>query len=199
MSFTSASFVVGWVAVTLSTLSAYLQFRRVGTHGAHGVSTSTWTLFVLLAIFWTLYGVAVRSWPLVAGTLLALPWQVSILVRLRPWRLWDVARSAALVLICSVGPALWWGWTGAVLGAGGAGTLTRVPQLVAVLRSSRTSGVSAGSWSLGVAVSALWVVYYLGARLWGVLVVTAIAGSMSLIIALLSRRQRVAAVATRSP
>ncbi len=191
MSFSEVSFAVGWVAVALGTTAAYLQFRRVGRHGAHGVSLSTWTLFVLLAIFWMLYGLSVRSWPLLVGTVLALPWQLSILVRLRPWQRWDVvARALALVLVCSLAPALWWGWTGAVLGAGSAGTFTRVPQLAAVLRSSAVSGVSSGSWLLGVAVSSLWVVYYLGARLWAVLVVTALAGTMSLGIAVLSRRRQ---------
>lgn len=138
---------------------------------------ATWTLFVLLAIVWTSYGVSVRSWPLVAGSLLALPLQTAILGRLRPWsRRSVVVRSVVFVLVCCAVPALRWGWNGAIVGAAAAGTMTRAPQLTALLRPTSATGVSPGSWILGVLVSSMWVVYYWGAHLWVVLAVTAVAG-----------------------
>jgi hypothetical protein len=51
------------------------------------------------------------------------------------------------------------------------------------------TGVSAGSWTVAFLVSILWVVYYAGAHLWAVLVVTAVAGGASLTIAILSQRR----------
>jgi hypothetical protein len=67
-----------------------------------------------------------------------------------------------------------------------AGILTRAPQMVALLRTHHATGVSASSWTWAVGVSALWVIYYAGAHLWAVLVVTAVAGSASLAVAVLT-------------
>jgi uncharacterized protein with PQ loop repeat len=190
MTFRTLSTFLGWAAVLLGTLAAYAQFSRLRRRGPEGVSLATWTLFVLLAIFWTSYGFAVQSWPLVAGSVAALPLQTAILGQLRPWNRWRVvARSVVFVLVCCVAPALTWGWSGAVVGAGAAGTMTRAPQLLGLLRPTRAAGVSPGSWVLGVLVSSMWVVYYWGAHLWAVLGVTALAGGVSLVIAVLSRRR----------
>ncbi len=187
MTFATFSTVVGWLAVALGTVTAYAQFSRLRRRGVEGVSLATWTLFVYLAFFWIVYGVIVRSRPLVMGSVLALPLQAFILVQLRPWdRRSTVVRSFVFLVVCCAAPALYWGWTGAVLGAGGAGTITRAPQLIALIRVKGASGVSTGSWSVAAAVSTLWVIYYVGARLWAVLVVTAVAGGVSLTIAALS-------------
>jgi uncharacterized protein with PQ loop repeat len=192
VAFASWTSLVGWLAVVVGTAAAYLQFTRLRRRGDDGVSLATWTLFVVLALFWITYGVAARSWQLVVASTLALPLQFSILVRLRPWTRWSVVvRSVGLCVVCCLAPAALWGCAGAVLGAGLAGVATRTPQLIAVLRSDVATGVSSGSWVLGVVVSSLWVIYYVGARLWAVLVVTALAGAASALIAVVARgRQR---------
>jgi uncharacterized protein with PQ loop repeat len=187
VTFATFSTVVGWLAVTLGTTAAYVQFSRLRRRGVEGVSLATWTLFVYLAFFWIVYGAVVHSWPLVMGSALALPLQALILMRLRPWeRRSVVVRSFGFLVVCCAAPALYWGWAGAVLGAGGAGTVTRAPQLLALIRVKGASGVSTWSWLVAAAVSTLWVIYYVGARLWAVLVVTAVAGGVSLTIAALS-------------
>jgi uncharacterized protein with PQ loop repeat len=187
VSFSEFSTVIGWLAVVLGTVGAYAQYRRINRAGVDGVSLATWVLFVLLAGFWIVYGVTVRSWELVTGSLFVLPLQLLILYRLRPWDRWRVGvRSLVFVSLCCAGPALWWGWSGAVIGVGSAGSFTRLPQLIRLVRVGEAAGVSVGSWSMAVLVSALWIVYYAGAHLWAVLVVTTLAGSVSLVVAGLS-------------
>ena len=145
-----------------------------------------------------LYGVVVRSWPLATSSALALPLQSMIWWRVRPRaRSRVAARAVGFALVCCVVPGLLWGWAGAVVGAGGAGSVTRLPQLARLLRTSDVIGVSTGSWALATVVSALWVAYYAGSRLWAVMVVTAVGGSVSLVIAVTARwRQRQSRVAT---
>jgi len=134
-----------------------------------GVSLATWVLLVLLAFFWIVHGITtVGSWEIVAGSLFALPLQLLILYRLRPRDRCHVgARSLVLVSVCCAGPALWWGGSGAVIGVGSASSFTRLPQLIRLVREREAAGVSVGSWSMAVLVSALWVVYYAGAPLGG--------------------------------
>jgi uncharacterized protein with PQ loop repeat len=191
MTWGAVTVTLGWLAVGLGTGVAYAQFNRVRRRGVEGVSLATWTLFVLLAVFWATYGGVVHSWEVVLGSLLALPWQMLILWRLAPWSKWPVVlRSFAAVMACCTLPALFAGWSGAVVGAGVAGIVTRTPQLVLLVRGGTVDGVSVGSWTLAVLVSALWVAYYAGAHLWAVLTVTAIAGSLSFVIAGLSTWRR---------
>lgn len=190
---------LGWVATTLGTGSALAQYVRLRRHGIPGVSLSTWTLFTVLAVFWVLYGFVVRSWPLAVSSALALPLQSMVWWRLGPWsRRRTVARAVGFALVCCVTPGLVWGWAGAVVGAGVAGTVTRLPQLRRLLLSSDAIGVSTGSWVLAAAVSALWVAYYAASRLWAVLVVTAVAGGVSLIVAATSNWRQRASRAARS-
>jgi len=197
---TGVTIAIGWVAAALGTWSAFAQYARLRRRGTEGVSLATWTLFAVLAAFWTLYGVAVRSWPLAASSALALPLQSMIWWRLRPGSRWRVVTTAVgLALVCCIVPGVAWGWAGAVVGAGGAGTITRLPQLAQLLRSRSAAGVSTGSWALGAVVSATWVAYYAGSRLWAVLTVTAVAGGVSAIIAVASswRQRQSRSVTTR--
>ncbi len=189
---TTLTSALGWVAAAVGTSSAFLQYRRLRRRGTQGVSLTTWTLLGTLAVFWVLYGVAVRSWPLALSSALTLPWQVMIWWRLRPTtRTGAVVGSTGAAVMCCLAPGLLWGWSGAVVGAGGAGIISRLPQLSRLVRTRTTVGVSTGSWALGAAVSAMWVLYYARSRLWAVLVVTAVAGTLSLVIALASQwRQR---------
>ena len=77
------------------------------------------------------------------------------------------------------------------MGVGIGGWITRGPQLIKLVRSRDAAGVSTSSWLTAGVVSGLWVIYYIGARLWPVMFVTAVGGSVSLVIAALaSRRHR---------
>jgi uncharacterized protein with PQ loop repeat len=187
VSFATFSTLVGWLAVVLGTLAARAQYARLRRHGIEGVSLATWALLTLLSVFWTVYGVSQHSWQLAIASAVTLPLQLSILRRLEPWSKKRVLVLAlGLVVVSCLGPGLAWGWSGAVVGAGVAGILTRAPQMVALLRTHHATGVSASSWTWAVGVSALWVIYYAGAHLWAVLVVTAVAGSASLAVAVLT-------------
>jgi uncharacterized protein with PQ loop repeat len=187
MNLHSASIATGWLAVLLGFIVAYAQCNRLTRRGTEGVSLATWVLFVYVACFWISYGIDVRSWEVVAGSLVALPLQLRILLQLKPWQHRSIVlRALAFFALSCFAPALFWGWSGAVIGVGVAGSITRGPQLIRLLRHQGALGVSVGSWLLAVVVSGLWVVYYSGAHLWAVLVVTALAGLLSLTIAVLA-------------
>ncbi len=82
-----------------------------------------------------LYGVSIHSWQLVFGSALALPLQVMLWLRLKPWNRPRVSIHSLLFfasLCCA--PAILWGWSGAAVGAGTAGWVTRTPQLVQLVR-----------------------------------------------------------------
>jgi uncharacterized protein with PQ loop repeat len=179
---------IGWIAVLLGMIVAATQFNRINANGVEGVSLATWALFVLLSLFWACYGVSIKSWEVVLGSLVALPFQLFILIRLRPWARREVIGRSFLffALACFV-PAYFWGWTGAVIAVGMAGSVTRGPQLIHLIRHEGAIGVSVRSWATAAFVSGLWIIFYYGAHLWAVLVVTAFAGSVSLAIAVLAR------------
>ena len=178
----------GWLAVVFAIVGTLAQYVRASRLGVDGVSLATWTLFVLLGSFWVAYGVvSAHSWQVILGSLLILPLQASIVVRLKPWRRWGVTtRSFAFFVLACVLPTLFWGWAGGVYGTGMAMVATRVPQIVELIRQEDASGVSVNSWALAVGSSALWIAYYAGVHLWAPLVSTFCAGIASLVIALLA-------------
>ncbi|HEV7957942.1 MAG TPA: hypothetical protein VGP11_00625, partial [Acidimicrobiales bacterium] len=61
MSFGELADAIGWIALLLGVGSTVAQFERVRRLGTDGVSIATWTLFVLMSVFWICYGVAVHS------------------------------------------------------------------------------------------------------------------------------------------
>jgi uncharacterized protein with PQ loop repeat len=176
------------MGVFLGLVGTLAQYVRVNKLGVEGVSLATWVLFVFMGTFWITYGAAsAHSWQVVLGSLILLPLQLSIVVRLKPWRRWRVtSRSFAFFAVCCVMPTLVWGWAGGVYGTGVAMTMNRGPQLIELIRHEDASGVSVSSWALGVTGSALWVFYYVGVKLWAPLVATFFAGVASLAIALLA-------------
>jgi uncharacterized protein with PQ loop repeat len=185
--YNEVSTAVGWIAVVLGTATAFAQYRRMSTRGVEGVSFATWTLFIYVGVFWVVYGASVHSWQLVLGCSLTLPLQLLIWYRLRPWEKIPANIYAFLfIVVCCLLPALAWGWAGAVVGVGIGGWITRGPQLIRLVRSRDAAGVSTSSWLTAGVVSGLWVVYYIGARLWPVMCVTAVGGSVSLVIAALA-------------
>jgi len=187
MSFLPIGASVGWLAVLTGVVGTYVQRRRVTTNGAAGVSLATWTLFAFMGCFWITYGVVAHSAQVVAGSVLCLPIQLSIVVRLRPGVRWGVvARAFALFFACCVVPTAMLGWSGGVYGTGVAMTINRLPQLIELVRNADAGGVAAGTWYLAVFGSMCWVLYYAGAHLWAPLIATAVAGVASLAIALLA-------------
>jgi uncharacterized protein with PQ loop repeat len=187
VSFNDVSIAVGWLAVVLGTATAYTQYRRMTTRGIEGVSFATWTLFIYVGMFWVVYGTSVHSWQLVIGCSITLPFQFLIWYQLRPREKLPATLYAFLfIAACCALPALAWGWAGAVVGVGIGGWITRAPQLIKLVRSRDAAGVSTSSWLTAGVVSGLWVIYYIGARLWPVMFVTAVGGSVSLVIAALA-------------
>ncbi len=192
--------VVGWLAVGTGAVAALAQLVRIVTKGVASVSPTTWSMLVATGCFWTAYGAAVHSTPILVGSALALAPQLAIMNRLKAW-----SHLSAIVLTCcgvvlfALLPAFLWGWNGAVYGVGVAGSVSRLPQFVDVTFRRDVSGVSASSWTVAFAGSVLWIIYYAGAHLWAVLVVTALAGTMSLSIASVTawRHQRARFVLAR--
>jgi len=186
--------LLGWSAVAIGVVGTRSQFRRICTRGVAGVSIATWTLFVLMGCFWMSYGFVAHSWQVSMGSALAAPWQLAILVRLKVWEHASiVARSVAAFLACCVVPTVLFGWAGGVLGTGVAMTINRAPQLIELIRQVDASGVSAGSWYLGVLGCSLWIIYYTGVHLWAALAATSAAGVANLAIALLTSGRHVQA------
>jgi uncharacterized protein with PQ loop repeat len=196
VTFYTVTIIIGWVAVALGGVVGLAQFRRMNKRGVEGVSLATWTLFLYLAIFWALYGISIHSWQLIIGSAITLPLQGMVWGRLKPWTRPRLAlQSLILFAAFCCAPAVIWGWSGAAVGAGTAGWITRSPQLVQLVRHPEASGVSASSWMTAGFVSGLWVIYYSGEHLWPVMSVTAVAGLVSLsIAALASWRHRQAQV-----
>ena len=178
---------MGWLAVSSGLVGTLAQLRRVRTLGVEGVSLATWVLFVYMGSFWIAYGLVARSAEVTLGSLLILPLQLAILVRLKPWLRWAVpARALGYFIACCVVPTILWGWAGGVFGTGVAMTINRAPQLIELVRERDASGVSAVSWFIGAFGCSLWITYYVGAHLWAALTATACAGVANLAIALLA-------------
>lgn len=173
----------GYLGVALGVVATFAQFRRVRRDGAAGVSPATWTLFCLMGGFWIAYGTAVHSPEIVLGSLTLLPMQLSIVSRLRPLDPAVVGRAAGFFALCCVAPTLVLGWDAGVLGVGVAMTVTRMPQLIELVREPDASGVSAASWYVGAAGCALWIAYYASTGMAAALIATAAAGLTSLAIA----------------
>ncbi len=179
--------VLGWAAVLFGALSTIAQFARIRQHGTDGVSLGTWSLFSLMGVFWTAYGVAQRDAIIILGSLPLLPIQLALVARLRPiiqWRV--VVRSVAAALVFSAVPTILWGWDAGVFGTGVLMVLNRGPQIVELVRTRGALGVSTATWLLGATGSALWVLFYVGERLWAPLIATAFAGLASLSVAALA-------------
>lgn len=187
MSYHDLAVTIGWVAVLLTVGGTFAQFRRATRFSIEGISLATWTLFVFMGCFWISYGFDQHSAIIILGSLLTLPFQVAIVLRLKFWRRWPVVtRALSFSLVFCVLPTLVWGWPGGVYGTGVAMVVNRAPQLIELIRYPVAAGVSVAMWFLGVAATLCWVTYYQNTRLWAALVSTACAGLVSLSIALLA-------------
>jgi hypothetical protein len=117
------------------------------------------------------------------GSLLALPLQLSIIFRLKPWRHTRISGQATVLFLvtCAV-PGVVGGWAWCVYGCGLAMTLLRIPQFMELLRTRDADGVSSASWFIGSLTALLWIVYYANVHLGAPLIATACSGSASLLI-----------------
>jgi len=180
--------ILGWVAVLVTLWGTIAQFQRALQRGIEGVSLATWTLFVLMGLFWITYGADRRSIIIIVGSLAVLPFQLAIVVKLKPWRRWPIViRSILFSVVFCVLPGFAWGWPGAVYGTGFAMVINRAPQIIELIRYPDATGVSVAMWLLGATGSLCWVLYYQDARLWAPLISTAFAGLASLAIARLAK------------
>jgi uncharacterized protein with PQ loop repeat len=178
---------LGWFAVVVGVVSTVTQYRRATELGIEGISLATWFTFMLLGGFWITYGSHVHSWIIALGSISVLPLQLAVVLRLKPWRRWNVIlRCVAFFTCCCVVPTALAGWSVGVTGVGVAMVINRGPQLVELVRHRGATGVSAGAWSLAVVGSSLWILYYVGYRLWAALVATCAAALANLAIALLA-------------
>jgi uncharacterized protein with PQ loop repeat len=200
VSFHSTTVLLGWAAVLVGFFGVYAQFHRAGTVGVEGVSLATWVLFVYMGCFWITYGLFAHSPEVSLGSVVVMPLQLAILFRLKPWKHPRIAgRALVFFSLCCLLPGVMWGWAGALFGIGVAMTINRGPQLIELIRHEDASGVSVGSWALGVLGCSLWITYYVGAHLWAALTATAFAGLANLSIAVMAssrhrqmRRRRIA-------
>ncbi len=178
---------IGWIAVVVGVLGTGAQWRRLRRDGLEGVSVATWSLFVYLGAFWIAYGIVERSWTITLGSLLMFPLQIGVLTGLKPWRDPRASWSALgfFAVSCLV-PAALWGWSGGIYGTTVTMTVTRLPQLVELVRRAGAAGVSTGMWLLGAMGSGLWVVYYGQTGRWAAFTATLVSGMVSAVIAALA-------------
>ena len=187
MSYHDLAVTFGGAAVLFTVGGTFAQFRRATRLSIEGVSLATWTLFVFMGCFWISYGLDQHSAIIILGSLLTLPFQVAIVLRLKFWRRWPVVtRALSFSLVFCVLPTLVWGWPGGLYGIGVTMVVNRAPQLIELIRYPDATGVSVAMWFLGVAGALCWVIYYQNTRLWAALACTACAGLASLSIALLA-------------
>ncbi len=178
---------LGWIAVSLGFIGTIAQFNRVLRIGVEGISIATWTLFLWLSVFWISYGAwGAHSWQVAMGSGTLVPMQAFIYFRLAPWKKSREVVGATLFLAVTVAlPIAIWGWRGGVLGTSIAMTVTRLPQIVELIRTEDASGVSAASWWLGTIGCLIWLAYYWPQHLWSAFIATTFAMTSNLVVVML--------------
>jgi len=179
---------LGWLAVAVGALSFFAQYRRSVRKGLDGVSLSTWLLFGLNGGLWAFYGALyAHSTEIVVGSLICLPFQFAVVMRLSPWRLYRATLGALGVFVgCCVVPGIFGGWQACAYGAGVAMILLRLPQLFELTRSGSASGVSSISWFVVAASTGLWVLYFGALQLWAPMAAYASSGLLSVIVGIMA-------------
>jgi len=158
--------IVGAVAFVLSAA----QLTQMGgavlrSPDPSGVSRPMWLILLAQAVAWVVFGRVEHLWPSMAINALLLIVAALVLRVLfrdapQPFALL-VAATVALAMLCvalaSGGHAGLVGWT-----ATACGLVAFVPQAASLLRTRDTSGLSLGSWSLGLAAIVCWLMYGIG-------------------------------------
>ena len=133
--------------------------KSTRTRSRTGVSIATWWMALIICWPWGAYGLRVEDPFLTVTNVLAAIVAIWVLVACdtrHPWRTLMLASSAtaAAFFALSLAPSvLLVGFATAVM------ILSRVPQLVSVVRSSDVSGVSLTTWWLSLATASTWMLY----------------------------------------
>ncbi|HEY5302931.1 MAG TPA: hypothetical protein VIJ86_02615 [Acidimicrobiales bacterium] len=184
----SLTATLGWLAVAVGALSFFAQYRRLVKMGLDGVSLSTWLLFGLNGGLWIFYGALyAHSTEVVVGSLVCLPFQFAVVMRLSPWRHYRATLGALGVFVgCCLMPGFFGGWQACAYGAGVAMILLRLPQLFELTRSKNASGVSSISWFVVAASTGLWVLYFGALHLWAPMAAYASSGLLSVVVGIMA-------------
>jgi uncharacterized protein with PQ loop repeat len=179
---------LGWLAVAVGALSFFGQFRRLVRMGLDGISLSTWLLFSLNGVLWIFYGAFyAHSTEVVVGSLVCLPFQFAVVIRLSPWRHYQATLGALGVFFgCCIMPGIFGGWQACAYGAGVAMVLLRLPQLIELTRSGNADGVSSISWFVVAASTGLWVLYFGALHSWAPMAAYASSGLLSVVVGILA-------------
>ena len=157
----SAADIIGWIGALTGGFMTAIQYFRARRVGVDGISPLTWSLFLMMGIFWMAYGFEEHSACMVVGTLMVAPVQAAILFAIgwrETWR--SMVLALLMVIVTILLPTIIWGWN---VGAGSIGVVmvfTRLPQIVDLIRLPSVEGVSVMSWLLSSVNLGLWLYYY---------------------------------------
>lgn len=186
----STADLIGWVGALTGGFMTAIQYVRARRVGIDGISPLTWSLFLMMGIFWMAYGFEEHSSCMVVGTLMVAPVQAAILFAIGWKETWRSMILALLVVIVTILlPTVMWGWN---IGAGSIGVVmvvTRLPQIVDLIRLPSVEGVSVMSWLLSSVNLALWLYYYLQHHNTGAALSMVITIASNLLITVLAARR----------
>ena len=75
----STADLIGWIGALSGGFMTAIQYVRARRVGVDGISPLTWSLFLMMGIFWMAYGLEEHSACMVVGTLMVAPVQAAIL------------------------------------------------------------------------------------------------------------------------
>jgi uncharacterized protein with PQ loop repeat len=186
----STADVIGWTGALTGGFMTAIQYVRARRVGVDGISPLTWSLFLMMGIFWMAYGIEEHSACMVVGTIMVAPVQAAILLTLgwkETWRSMGLALITVILTILL--PTVIWGWN---VGAGSIGVVmvfTRLPQIIDLLRLPSVEGVSVMSWLLSSVNLGLWLYYYLVHHDTGAAISMVITIASNLLITVLAARR----------
>ena len=77
----------GYVAATLTTLAFVPQaIKTLKTRDTHSISLGMYVVFTTGVGFWLMYGVYLKSWPMIAGNVITFVLAMTILVAKMRWK-----------------------------------------------------------------------------------------------------------------
>lgn len=154
-------------AAVLGSGMAFPQARRLfTTRRVDGVSAAWIGVSITLNGWWLAYGLTQGLWLLVPVSGLSLLLYLSIAVLFihatRWWGLPPMLGSGVALGVVPLGFLVVGGWALAGLAVGLCYGLQLLPAVAASYRSDELGGISAGTWIIALAESALWLLYGLG-------------------------------------
>ncbi len=159
-----ATTIVGVVAFALSAVQVVQMTRSVTTSSdPSGVSSATWLILLAQGVAWVVFGLAEGLWPSVAINALLVMMALLVVLKLLPGRPFGVVLVAggAMATICALlaagGSTPLVGWIAAACAI-----VAFIPQATALARTRDTSGLSLGSWTIGLVGVTCWLLYGIG-------------------------------------